>query len=201
MKRHLLALSHCVIVAILFFVAVSAKASQYKIDPTHSFIQFRTKHLGFSWLYGRFNDVSGEFIYDAKNPGDSRINVDVNVNSIDTNHAERDKHLRDKKYLHTDRFGAASFKSTGYKGTGDKGVLTGELTLNNVTKTINIPISKVGEGPDPWNGYRAGFSGSFKISAKDYGYDYFLPKSDIIELEIGIEGIRHGHVPGTNSGK
>ncbi len=174
----------------LLLGAVSANAEDYKVDDTHSFVQFRTKHLGYSWLYGRFNVSSGTFSYDPSKPEASRITVDIDVVSIDSNHELRDEHLRDK-YLLAEKQPKASFTSTGYKGDANSGDLLGELVLNGVKKNVTIPVKKIGEGPDPWGGYRVGFEGALTIDARDYGYTYQLgDQSFIVELQLGIEGLR-----------
>jgi polyisoprenoid-binding protein YceI len=168
----------------------TAAASEYKIDETHSFVQFRTKHLGYSWLYGRFNVSSGTFTYDPAKPASSRITVDIDVVSIDSNHELRDEHLRDK-YLLAEKQPKASFTSTGYKGDASSGEVFGELVLNGVKKNVTIPVKKIGEGSDPWGGYRVGFEGNLTIDARDYGYTYQLgEQSFIVELQLGIEGVQ-----------
>ena len=181
---------HAFSAALLFSVINFAQASDYKIDETHSFVQFRTQHLGYSWLYGRFNIISGEFSYDPAKPEASRINVNVDVTSIDSNHELRDEHLRNK-YLLTDKQPKATFTSTAYKGDANGGDITGELQLNGVKKIVTIPVQKIGEGPDPWGGYRVGFEGALTIDARDYGYTYQLgDKSFVVELQLGIEGVQ-----------
>ena len=166
-------------------------AADYKIDPAHSFIEFRIKHLGYSWLYGRFDKISGEFSYDSGKAEASRFSVEVDPASIDTNHAERDKHLRNKDFLDVKKFPTSTFKSTRFTGNAAGGVLEGVFTLHGVSKTIKIDVEKVGEGKDPWGGYRAGFIGSMKLALKDYGITYNLgPASEVMELDLSIEGIR-----------
>jgi polyisoprenoid-binding protein YceI len=170
----------------------TALAASYEVDPAHSFVEFRIKHLGYSWLYGRFNDISGEFTYDAASPEASEIAVEIDTASVDTNHAERDKHLRSDDFLDVETYPKASFKSTKFTPNGDGGgTLEGELTLHGVTKPITIELAKLGEGDDPWGGYRAGFVGTTNLTRKDFGMDYDLgPASETMELELGIEGIR-----------
>ena len=169
-----------------------ALASGYEVDPAHSFVQFRIQHLGFSWLYGRFNGISGEFTYAADNPEASEIAVEIDTASIDTNHAERDKHLRGEDFLEVETYPKASFKSTKFTPNGDGGgTLEGELTLHGVTKPITLEIGKIGEGEDPWGGYRVGFIGTTNLTRKDFGMEYNLgPAGETMELELGIEGIR-----------
>ncbi|MDX1512149.1 MAG: YceI family protein [Gammaproteobacteria bacterium] len=169
----------------------TAIAAEYKIDPAHSFVEFRANHLGYSWLYGRFNVLSGEFFHDAANPAANRITVEVDTTTVDTRHAERDKHLRSEDFLDVAKYPKATFKSTKYEGTADGGKLHGELTVHGVTRPVVFEIEKMGEGPDPWGGYRAGFSGKYVMTRKDFGIDYDLgPKSTTVELTLGVEGIR-----------
>ena len=122
-----------------------ASAADYKLDVkgAHAFINFKIKHLGYSWLTGRFNTFDGQFSYDAANPEASSIEVTIDTASIDSNHAERDKHLRGEDFLNVSEFPKATFKSTSYKAIDeDSGELTGVLTLHGVTKTIREPLIK-----------------------------------------------------------
>ena len=169
----------------------NAIAADYEIDPTHSFVEFRIQHLGYSWMYGRFNGVSGNFKYDAEKPAESAIEVVVDTTTIDTNHAERDKHLRSGDFLGVDKFPQATFKSTGFTGDANGGKLAGVLTVHGVEKPVEIDMKKVGEGADPWGGYRAGFLGTYRMTRKDFGMDYDLgPASASLDLEFSIEGIK-----------
>ena len=153
--------------------------------------RFRIQHLGISWMWGGFNDLAGNMSWDADEPGASRIDMTIDTASVDTNHAERDKHLRSDDFLDVDRYPTATFKSTKFTPNGDGGELEGELTLHGVTKPIVIDVEKMGEGPDPWGGYRVGFFGKTSIRRSDFGMDYNLgPKSETMEFELGIEGIR-----------
>lgn len=171
-----------------------SQAADYVIDTkgAHAAINFKIPHLGFSWLTGRFNKFSGNFSYDPEAPEKSNISVTIATTSIDSNHAERDKHLRDKDFLYTGKFPQASFASTSYTKTGDgSGSLKGNLTLRGVTRPITIQVEAVGAGADPWGGYRQGFSGTTKLVLKDFGIDFNLGKaSREVELELYIEGIR-----------
>mgnify|MGYP000889728924 CR=1 FL=1 len=185
MKKVLLAAA---VVASAGFGSQFANAAQYTVDPTHTFINFRVKHLGVSWLHGRFNDVTGTFDYDANNEAGSKITMNVNTASVDSNHAERDKHLRSDDFLSVDKYPTASFKSTSFDGKS----LKGELTLHGVTKPIAIDVTKLGEGKDPWGGYRAGFLGTYNLKRSDFGISYNLgPAAEVVEMEFNLEGIRN----------
>lgn len=176
------------------FLAVTIQkvsaADTYVIDTegSHAFVQFRYKHLGYSWLYGRFDKFSGEFTYDAKDDGKNKVNASVDIKSVDSNHAERDKHFRGENYLNAAAFGSAKFVSTTYKTTGPgNALLTGKLTLMGVTKEITLDVDVVGGGDDPWGGYRQGFEGRTAIKPVEFGM-----KRDIGEIELiwSIEGVR-----------
>lgn len=171
-----------------------AWADDYNIDTdgAHAFIQFKIAHLGFSWILGRFNDFSGQFSYDENNPSKSKIKVTINTNSIDTNHAVRDKHLRDKKFLNVTKYPKAMFVSTSYLPAGiGKAILKGDFTLHGVTRPITIDVKSSGAGKDPWGGYRRGFEGSTKITLADYNITYNLgPAAKEVELFFTFEGIR-----------
>ena len=174
--------------------AATTQAADYVIDTkgAHAFIQFHIKHLGYSWLVGRFNTFDGEFSYDENNPQTARVTVNIDPASVDSNHAERDKHLRDEDFLDVDKFPKAGFVSTGYRETGDgKGELQGELTLHGVTRPITIDVTHIGAGKDPWGGYRRGFEGRTSFALADFGIKKNLgPASKDVHLWLGVEGIR-----------
>ncbi|TQV72019.1 YceI family protein [Aliikangiella marina] len=179
---------------IMLLASFSAAAAEYRIDDrgAHASINFKIKHLGYSWLTGRFNTFSGTFNYDAENPNAASIKVDIDVTSIDSNHAERDKHLRGSDFLNVDKFPKANFNSTKITDKGNGKIeVVGELTLHGVTKSITIDAEKIGEGKDPWGGYRAGFAGETKIRLKDFGMQERLgPASTEVYLDLHVEGIR-----------
>lgn len=170
------------------------QAAEYQLDKkgAHAFIQFKIKHLGYSWLLGRFNDFDGQFSYDDKNPASSKVTVTIDTASIDSNHAERDKHLRGKDFLYVKKYPAARFVSSSFEETGEgKAVLKGDLTLRGVTKAVELAVEHIGHGPDPWGGYRRGFSASTLLTLKDFGIDFDLgPASRQVELFISVEGIK-----------
>ena len=171
-----------------------AQAAEYIVDyqGAHASINFKIQHLGYSWLTGRFNEFEGKFNYDKTKPSSANIEVKINTASIDSNHAERDKHLRGSDFLNVSKFPQASFVSTKIEELGSKKLkVTGDLTLHGVTKSVVIDAEKLGEGSDPWGGYRAGFAGTTRIALADYGITYNLgPASTHVELELHVEGIR-----------
>lgn len=173
----------------LFGTMISAQAADYAFDKkgSHQFIQFRVQHLGYSWLYGRFNNFDGTFSYDEADPKNAKVSVKIDTSSVDSNHAERDKHIRSDDFLNVDKFPEATFESTSFNGK----TLTGNLTLMGVTKPIYIEVEKIGEGKDPWGGYRAGFEGKTTFAMADFGVKKNLgPKSANVEMILSVEGIR-----------
>ena len=180
--------------AALVLSASAVNAAVYVIDTkgAHAFVNFKIKHLGYSWLHGRFNTFDGEFNYDAEKPNASQIMVNIDTTSLDSNHAERDKHLRGKDFLNVDKYPTATFKSTKITfNNDDSGKVTGDFTLHGVTKSITFEIDKIGEGQDPWGGYRVGFEGETSLKLSDYGINYNLgPASTHVDIGLFIEGIR-----------
>lgn len=178
----------------LMALSGSLYAADYAIDKEgqHAFINFKTGHMGFSMLHGRFNDFDGTFSWDAAQPENSKVNVTINTASVDSNHAERDKHLRSDDFLNVDKHPQATFVSTAVEVTGENTAkVTGDFTLNGVTKPVVIDARFIGEGEDPWGGYRAGFEGTTSIKLADYDISMDLgPASAVVELDLTIEGIR-----------
>ncbi|MDP5191968.1 YceI family protein [Rheinheimera baltica] len=175
-------------------MTLPAQAADYVIDTqgAHAFVQFKISHLGYSWLYGRFNTFSGDFSYDAAKLAESKIQLTIDTSSVDSNHAERDKHLRSADFLNVGKHPKATFVSTKVVEKDNNNFdLYGNLTLNGVTKEVVIAAEKTGEGKDPWGGYRAGFSGTTTLTLKDFAISMDLgPASATVQMELSVEGIR-----------
>jgi len=167
-----------------------AFAADYVIDTegAHASINIQANHLGFSVLAGRFNDFSGHFTYDKDDIAASKVNVTIDTSSFDSNHAKRDKHVRSDDFLDVSKYAKATFISNKVTDKGDgKFTITGDFTLHGITKPLLIDAVKIGEGKDPWGGYRAGFSGTGSITMKEFGFKKDHGKVDLI---LHIEGIR-----------
>ncbi|WP_331350626.1 YceI family protein [Cellvibrio sp. UBA7671] len=190
LKKSFLALA----VSSIGVMSLPALADTYVIDTkgAHASINFAIKHLGYSVLTGRFDTFSGEFTYDPAKPEASTVNVSIDTGSVNSNHAERDKHLRSADFLNVEKFPKATFVSKKIVlDDKDEFDIVGDLTLNGVTKSITIEVEKVGEGKDPWGGYRAGFSGETTITLKDFNVKMDLgPASQTVQLELEVEGIK-----------
>lgn len=177
--------------AALLFGAMNmpAYAADYIIDikGAHASINFRVSHIGYSFVTGRFDKFSGAFSFDENNPGKASIKVDIDPASVNTNHAARDKHIRNADFLDVEKFPTASFESTSFDVTGKKAVMHGNLTLRGVTRPIDIDVEHIGMGKDPWGGFRSGFVGSTVLKMADYG---FKKNYGEIAMDFVVEGIR-----------
>jgi polyisoprenoid-binding protein YceI len=191
MKKHLLLLASAFTISTM---SPLTHAADYVIDHkgAHASINFKIKHLGYSWLTGRFDKFKGTFSYDADNVESAKIAVTIDTASVNSNHAARDKHLRNDDFLDVKKFTEATFVSSAVtKNDDDTLVVKGLFTFHGVSKEITINAEKIGEGKDPWGGYRAGFSGTTRIAMKDYGINKNLgPASTHVELTFHIEGIK-----------
>ncbi|GAA3908376.1 YceI family protein [Halomonas cibimaris] len=182
-------------VAAVLLPFTQAQADTYKVDVDgqHAFVQFKITHLGYSYILGSFEEYSGEFDYDSANPEASSVEFEVDVASLNSSHAERDRHILGEDFLNADKYPTATFSSTDFESTGEgEGVITGELTLHGETQTIDMPVTLVGEGEDPWGGYRAGFEGSTTLTLSDFGINMqkFPEPMQELELYVTFEGIR-----------
>lgn len=192
MRRYALFL--LLFIAGVLFAPQAANAEDYVIDTkgSHAFIQFKIPHLGYSWVLGRFNRFEGTFSYDEKAPAASKVSVRIDTASVDSNHAERDKHLRGKDFFEVNKYPEATFASTAFVPKGDGyATLKGNLTLHGVTRPVEIEVKHIGAGKDPWGGFRRGFEGRTKLALSDYNINFNLgPASKEVELFLTVEGIR-----------
>ena len=177
--------------ALTLSMSASALAASYTIDTkgAHASINFRTLHLGYSFLTGRFDTFSGKFDFDPENPEAGSVSLEIDVNSINSNHAERDNHLRNTDFFEVAKYPKATFVSTSIKKTGDKtAVITGDLTIREVTKSVDLNATYIGGGKDPWGGFRQGFTATTSITPADFGMPHGIAKGTV-ELAIEVEGI------------
>ncbi|MFQ5329132.1 MAG: YceI family protein [Thermodesulfobacteriota bacterium] len=187
------------LIALLILLGLMAapqvsRGEEYIIDTkgSHAAIQFKIPHLGYSWLVGRFNTFEGTFSYDEKNPAVSKVKITIDTASIDSNHAKRDKHLRGKDFLEVTKYPKATFVSTSFKPMGKvTAILKGDFTLHGVTRPIEIEVTQVGSGKDPWGGFRRGFEGKTSFALSDYDINFDLgPASKVVDLYLTVEGKR-----------
>jgi len=180
--------------ALLFSGVATAAPETYKIDSAHSFANWSIRHV-VSKASGTFNDITGNISIDRDNLVNSSVDAKINVLSVNSGHAKRDAHIKEKDYLDTEKFAEMRFVSTKIEAkNAAEGVMTGMLTLHGVTKVLSIPFKVLGFGSDPWGGQRSGFEAHTSIKASDFGFGWALkpnaPVGDDIEITLLIEGVR-----------
>jgi polyisoprenoid-binding protein YceI len=151
------------------FAALPLRADTFAIDPNHSEVSFQIRHL-VSQVRGRFNDFAGTVQLDPKNLPASAVEFHIKATSIDTNVADRDKHLRSADFFDVAKYPEITFKSESIQPAGkDKYNVLGTLTMHGVSKKVTLPVTYAGQLKDPWGNTRAGFQTETTLDRKDYG--------------------------------
>jgi polyisoprenoid-binding protein YceI len=172
------------------------RADEYVVDPSHTSVIFGISHLGYSFTYGRFNKVSGDFTLDPAKPEAASFTLAIDAGSIDTNDAKRDDHLRGPDFLNTGEFPVISFKSNKVavekQGDATVYVVSGELTMHGETKPVTLNLQKLGEGPGPTGqDFRTGFNCQTKLNRSEWGMTKMVPHiGDEVAVTISFEGVR-----------
>ena len=144
----------------------------WKIDPAHSHAEFAIRHLMISTVKGRFGVVNGSVVTDESDPTRAKVEVAIDVNSIDTHEAQRDAHLKSAEFFDTEKYPTIDFRSTRITDVASDNSefkLIGELTIHGVTREVSLQVTSEGRGKDPWGGERAGFSAHTKIKRSEFG--------------------------------
>lgn len=151
---------------------VSSQVGTWQIDPIHSGVEFAVTHLMISKVRGRFSDVSGSVETDGT-PEGSRIQVEIGAASVNTHESARDTHLRSADFFDVEKYPKIHFVSTAIKSGGsDEFQVTGDLTIRDVTKSVEMEVTREGMGRDPWGSDRAGFSATLRLDRRDFGLTY-----------------------------
>jgi polyisoprenoid-binding protein YceI len=170
----------------------------YSIDPAHSRFGFVARHAMVTKVRGQFNDFTGTATIDGDEPANSSVQVALEVASVDTRNAQRDGHLRTNDFFDAENYPQITFVSTGIAHESDHDfVVTGDLTIKGVTKSISIPLEYQGSATDPFGNVRVGFEGSTQIVRSEYGVTYNAALetggvlvSDKVTLEFEISAIK-----------
>ncbi len=173
-------------------------AATYRIDPVHSVVIFRIGHFGVSRFYGRFDKVTGTIVHDQDDPARSRVEVVVDAASLDTNNAKRDRDVKGPDFLDAKQFPRIRFVSEKITPAGREErsgrpqfTVRGQLEFHGVTREVEARAVHVGEGKDPWGGYRSGYEVFLTIRRSDFGMKYMLgPVGDRVDLMLSLEGVR-----------
>lgn len=193
MKR--LAITLAFIVAL--GLGLTAQAQTWELDKSHSEVGFSVKHMVIATVNGVFGEFDGTVSFDPDNLGASKITGVVQVASIDTKNERRDGHLRSDDFFNAEQYPEITFESTEIKKSGDGYVAVGNLTIRDVTKTVEIPFTMAGPIKDPWGGTRIAVDGSATIKRQDYNIkwnnkmdDGNLIVSDEVVLNLHAELIK-----------
>lgn len=178
--------------------ATSAWATDYTIDPSHSSVVFKVKHLAISTVPGRFTQLSGKFSFDPANVKASKASASVSVASINTADTKRDDHLKSPEFLDVAKFQDITFTTTSIEPVSAEAFKAhGDLTIRGVTKPVVLDVTFGGAAKDPWGNQRAAFSASTKINRKDFGLTWSkaietgaLVVGDDVAITLEIEGIK-----------
>jgi polyisoprenoid-binding protein YceI len=147
--------------------------TKWAIDPTHSEIGFKVKHMMFTNVSGKFGTYDATIVTDDDNFENASIEFSADINSIDTNNADRDNHLKSADFFDGDKHPKLTFKASSFtKKDGHNYELTGDLSIKGVTKTVKFPVEFSGLMKDPWGNTKAGLNIDGKINRKDWGLNW-----------------------------
>jgi polyisoprenoid-binding protein YceI len=165
----------------------------WQLDPYHTQVEFAAKHLGMMTVRGHFADVASTAEIDPDHLDAMHVEVTIQAASVKTHHEARDQDLRSPNFLDTDAFPVITFSSTRVEQTGqDEFAVSGDLTIQDVTRPVTLEMTRLGEFNDPAMGHRIGYNGRTNIKRKDFGLtfnpilDGRLVVSD--DIDIMLEG-------------
>lgn len=182
---------------VLVALAVPAVAAEnYKVDPVHSSLVFRSRHANIGVVYGRFNALAGQFALDEADASKSSFGFEVQTASVDTQQEKRDAHLKSPDFFNARQYPTITFKSTAVKKGQQPNTLevTGDLTFHGVTKQITVPVEVTGKGEFPKGTQRAGIESVFTIRMSDFDVKGIpgMPGAvgDEVRLMFAAEGVK-----------
>jgi polyisoprenoid-binding protein YceI len=162
----------------------ASAADNYQIDPVHSVIIFRIGHMDVGVFYGRFNNPSGAFTFDEKDPSRSQFQAQVKAADFDSGNPKRDEHVRGPDFLNAKEFPNVSFKSKSVKAAGEnKYEVSGDLSMHGQTRPVTIVLDKIGSKGD-----LIGFEGRAEVKRSDFGIKGVQGVADEVQLTIAFEG-------------
>lgn len=147
--------------------------TKWTLDPTHSELQFKVKHLMITTVTGSFRNFTAELESDQEDGFENaQASFNAEVSSVDTANADRDKHLVTADFFDAENYPTISFKSTSLSKNGEDYKLAGDITVKGVTKPIVLDVEFGGMAVDPWGNTKAGFTLSGKLKRGDFGLTY-----------------------------
>lgn len=173
----------------------------YMADPTHSYVGFKVRHLGFSKVKGKFNEFDVSLQVDPADLSTLRTDASIATISIDTGNSDRDAHLRSGDFFESENWPAMKFESSGVRSVrGNSFELEGTLTIRDVSRPVVLTGEFLGEAKDPWGNDRVAFEASATINRKEFGLTWNqvletggLLVGEDIEVVLDIQAIRAGN--------
>jgi polyisoprenoid-binding protein YceI len=174
----------------------------WTIDPVHSSVGAVAQHLGISSVHGRFTEFGGR-IEIAQDVEKSRVEAVIKASSIDTGNGMRDGHLKTPDFLDVETFPEITFRSTGLEPAGsDRWTVHGELTLHGVVRPVDLDLSYLGTGADPWGGTRAAFRATTELKREDFAMNYnqvvqagISAIGTTLKVELDIQAVQGDALP------
>ena len=146
--------------------------TKWAIDPTHSSVGFKVKHMMFTNVKGNFEKYEATIISDGDDFTNASIEFSADINSINTNNVDRDTHLKSGDFFDAENHPKLTFKASSFTKSGDDYEIAGDLSMRGVTKFVKFPAEFSGLMTDPWGNTKAGLNISGKINRKDWGLNW-----------------------------
>lgn len=143
--------------------------TNWTLDPTHSELQFKVKHLMITTVTGSLKSFSAELSSEGDDFTNASISFSGDINTLDTGNNDRDNHLKSGDFFDAEKFPTMDFKSTSVEKDGDDYIIKGDLTIKDTTKPVHLTAEFGGIATDPWGNTKAGFTLSSKINRNDFG--------------------------------
>ena len=177
--------------------AIDDISGDYTLDVSHSRLGFVARHAMVTKVRGQFGAFTGTATIDAATPSSSKVDLSIEVASIETGSADRDGHLKSADFFDVETYPTITFTSTDVTRDGDDWAITGDLTIKDVTKPVTIEFEQTGSAVDPFGNTRVGFEGATTINRKDWGLTWNAALetggvlvSEKIKLEFDISAIK-----------
>jgi polyisoprenoid-binding protein YceI len=175
----------------------TAQTTHWVIDPVHTMVEFKVRHLMIANVRGRFPKVDAT-IHEAEDAADTRVDVEIDASSVDTQDPKRDEHLRSADFFDVEKHPTITFRSTKIEPKGNgRFEVTGDLTIRGVTKQVVLEVKEEGQTKDPWGGERMGFSATGTVNRKDFGLKWNVALEaggvmvgDIVQIRIEAEAVK-----------
>jgi polyisoprenoid-binding protein YceI len=174
------------------------QTDKWNLDSAHTHVEFAVRHLMIATVKGKFTGVRGTVTMPEEDPARAQVEVTLDAGSISTGIEQRDQHLRSPDFLDVERFPTLAFRSRRVESLGgDRFRLTGDLTIRDVTRPIELVVTREGSVNDPWGGYRIGFTANGRLRRSDFGITWNqmieaggVAVGDEVKLSLEVELVR-----------